>query len=65
MEEIHSFILLGKTGDGKSSLANFLSSTDEFIIYDGKESGTYKFQECIFSFENKKYQVIDTPGFFD
>lgn len=65
MEELHTFILLGKTGDGKSSLSNFLSDTDNFKVYDGKSSGTSKFQECDFSFENTKYKVIDTPGFFD
>jgi len=46
-------------------LFNFLSDTDNFKVYDGKSSGTSKFQECEFSFENTKYKVIDTPGFFD
>lgn len=65
MQELHSFILLGKTGDGKSSLANFLSGTDNFKVYDGKNSGTSTSQEYDFSFENTKYKVIDTPGYFD
>lgn len=65
MQELHSFILLGKTGDGKSSLANFLSNTEKFKVFDGKASGTSKFQEHDFSFENVKYKVIDTPGYFD
>ena len=65
MEDIHSFILLGITGDGKSSLANFLTQTNEFKIYHGKGSGTTKVQEKKFTFENNNFKVIDTPGFFD
>lgn len=68
MEYIHTFILLGKTGDGKSSLAKFLSGTkkkEKFIIYDDKSSGTNKIDQEEFSFEGSNYNVIDTPGFFD
>jgi hypothetical protein len=68
MEKINSFIILGKTGDGKSSLARFLSETKDpkkFKIFDGRKSGTSEIDEETFSFENEKYSVIDTPGFFD
>lgn len=68
MKNIHSFILLGKTGDGKSSLAKFLSGTknkEKFKIYDDKSSGTGEIDEETFSFEGSNYRVIDTPGFFD
>lgn len=68
MQNIHSFILLGKTGDGKSSLAKFLSGTkkeDKFKICDNKYAGTREVEQEIFSFEGSDYSVIDTPGFFD
>lgn len=67
-DQIHSFILLGKTGEGKSGLAKFLSETkdkNKFIIYDKKGSGTSKVEDEMFTYENTRYRVIDTPGFFD
>lgn len=65
MENTYTFILLGKTGDGKSSLGNFLSGTKTFQICHRKEAGTNKFAEKSFSFDHTNYKVIDTPGFFD
>ena len=59
------FLLLGRTGVGKSTLAKILSEDSSIIINDSlksqsKETKCYKCQKDGF-----KYAVIDTPGYDD
>jgi predicted GTPase len=57
-------ILLGKTGNGKSSFANFaIGQTGEFKIGDGALSETTDFQIGYCEFLD--CYVVDTPGFGD
>ena len=66
--ETHSFILLGKTGAGKSSLCNCIAKEkDKFKVGDSFESCTsLTSSQTIKNEENKcNLFVIDTPGFED
>ncbi|XP_030287740.1 GTPase IMAP family member 7-like [Sparus aurata] len=58
-------VILGKTGAGKSSLANTIFGEDEFKIYHTLSSGTTKCQANTRSVNGRRITLIDTPGFFD
>ncbi|KAK7909948.1 hypothetical protein WMY93_014632 [Mugilogobius chulae] len=56
-------VLLGKTGSGKSSLANtILESGSLFKVCHGSTSGTVKCQAQTKTVEGRNVQLIDTPG---
>ena len=66
--ETHSFILLGKTGAGKSSLCNCIAKEkDKFTVGDSFESCTTQTSSQTIKNEENKCNlfVIDTPGFED
>ena len=65
--ETHSFILLGKTGAGKSSLCNNIARENKFKVGDSFESCTTQTSsQTITSEENQcNLFIIDTPGFED
>lgn len=58
-------LLIGRTGGGKSTLANVLSGTDKFTESAGSVSKTRNFQSKEFEWEENKYRVVDTIGIDD
>ncbi len=62
MEQIKhnlKILLLGNTGDGKSSLGNFLLGQGLFKVCDTPHAGTLQIQKI----ERNGLTIIDTPGF--
>ena len=57
--------VLGKTGAGKSSLANTIFGEDAFKIYHNLKSGTKKCKAETKSVSGRSITLIDTPGLFD
>ena len=57
------FVLLGKTGHGKSSLGNFLLEYNKFGVSDKPESKTDE-TEIGYNY-SKNFGIIDTPGLND
>eukprot|EP00908_Phaeocystis_cordata_P006500 Transcript_17123.p1 GENE.Transcript_17123~~Transcript_17123.p1 ORF type:complete len:286 (+),score=127.08 Transcript_17123:48-860(+) len=61
-----NIVLVGKTGHGKSSIANILAGAkDKFKVSDDFRSVTSEIQFADFEYKGRQVRVIDTPGFFD
>ncbi|XP_076144948.1 GTPase IMAP family member 7-like [Alosa pseudoharengus] len=58
-------VLLGKTGDGKSSSGNTILEEKLFPVSCGPKPITQQFDAKGKIINGKKMKVIDTPGFFD
>lgn len=58
-------VLLGKTGAGKSSLANTIFGEQMFPVNHSINSETKQCQAMTASAGGRNLTVIDTPGFFD
>ncbi|KAL7375446.1 hypothetical protein ABVT39_017511 [Epinephelus coioides] len=58
-------VILGKTGAGKSSLANTILGEKPFKVDDTANSGTTACQVETRSVNGKNITLVDTPGFFD
>ncbi|XP_049923757.1 GTPase IMAP family member 7-like [Epinephelus moara] len=58
-------VILGKTGVGKSSLANTIFGEKLFNVDHSLNSGTRECRAETRSVNGRRITVIDTPGFFD
>ncbi|XP_059211566.1 uncharacterized protein LOC131990185 [Centropristis striata] len=58
-------VILGKTGAGKSSVANTIFGEELFKIGDSAKSETRECQAGNKSVNGRRITLIDTPGFFD
>ncbi|XP_047465614.1 uncharacterized protein LOC125022737 isoform X2 [Mugil cephalus] len=58
-------VVLGKTGSGKSNLANTIFGEDLFKTYDYDNSGTHECKAVTKCVNERTITFIDTPGFFD
>ncbi|KAL7374478.1 hypothetical protein ABVT39_001455 [Epinephelus coioides] len=58
-------VILGKTGAGKSSLANTIFGEKPFKVDDTANSGTTVCQAETRSVNGRNITLVDTPGFFD
>src|SRR5207249_4401976 len=65
MVNTRNILLIGRTGNGKSALANVITGTDEFREGRYSVSKTKKVQTEEFEHQGVKYQVIDTIGISD
>ncbi|XP_036968523.1 GTPase IMAP family member 7-like [Acanthopagrus latus] len=58
-------VILGKTGAGKSSLANTIFGEEVFKVSHNSNSETRKCEAKSKSVSGRSITLIDTPGFFD
>ncbi|MCE8167816.1 MAG: 50S ribosome-binding GTPase [Candidatus Moeniiplasma glomeromycotorum] len=64
--DIRNILIVGITGNGKSTLANVLTGTNEFKEQSSSTSVTKNFQSSdVFQWEGKSYCIIDNIGFGD
>jgi hypothetical protein len=72
MNDVRNILLIGRTGGGKSTLANVLTNTNKFIESSRTTSQTRNVEEGLVEIdvsrdgnEKRKYRVIDTIGIGD
>jgi GTP-binding protein EngB required for normal cell division len=65
MKDIKTILLIGRSGRGKSTLANVVTNTSDFKESSSSVSETKKIQLGNFKENNVDYQIIDTPGIGD
>uniref|UniRef100_A0A3Q4HZU1 AIG1-type G domain-containing protein n=1 Tax=Neolamprologus brichardi TaxID=32507 RepID=A0A3Q4HZU1_NEOBR len=65
LSDEQGIVLLGKTGSGKSSLANTIFGETVFEIGHAANSETSQCREATSVVNGTSVSIIDTPGFFD
>jgi len=66
MNNVKTILLIGRTGNGKSTLANVIANkTDKLVEGEFAVSQTKKIQTVEFEDDGIKYQVVDTVGIGD
>ena len=65
MNTDNCFLLLGRTGVGKSTLTKILSEDQSIVIGDSLKSQTQETNCYNCEIDNFKYCLIDTPGYDD
>src|SRR4051794_4954206 len=64
-KEIRNILMFGRTGNGKSTLANVLTKTSKFKESDGGVSESKDYQVETFDHGSITYRIIDTIGIGD
>jgi len=65
MNDIKTILLIGRTGNGKSTLANVITGTSKFTEGEFAVSETKKVSDYVFKHEEVEYRIIDTVGIGD
>ncbi|RIA86800.1 hypothetical protein C1645_778757 [Glomus cerebriforme] len=65
MAEIRNILLIGNVGNGKSTLANVLTGTNEFEESTNRIHGNSEAKSKEFEHKRIKYRIIDTVGIGD
>ncbi|GBB96835.1 hypothetical protein RclHR1_02850006 [Rhizophagus clarus] len=64
-ENIKNILIVGRTGSGRSTLANVLTNSEDFRESEHAVSKTKSFNKKVFKWNMNNFCVVDTVGFED